>query len=125
MDREGRGEQGLALPMMPLQMGVLESLAETIEIPTQMISENAKIYILMGERHQVGGVGYRFCREKAPVVTVGHAFAIRAGDWASSEGYWEEFLTRPFKFRRSSQNSTDPNAVVITSSRGKFLGFFI
>ena len=77
----------------------------------------------MDERHQVGRVGYRCHRKKVPVVTVGHAFAIRAGDWASPEEYWGEFLTKAFKFHRSPGNPIDPNAIVITSSRGKFLGF--
>ena len=69
-------------------------------------------------------MGYRCHRKKVPVVTVGHALAIQSGNWASLNEYWGALLTKPFKFRRSPENPTDPNAIMITSSpRGKFLGF--
>ena len=123
-----KGPDGAGAPWkagkMPLQRGVLEPLSGTIEIPANIGSPNARTYILMDERHQVGRVGYWFHRKKVPVVTVGHDFAIQEGGWASQEEYWGEFLTKPFRFRCSPENPMDSNAIMITSSpRGKFLGF--
>ena len=110
--------------MSQQQRGVLEPLSTTVEIPSQLETGRGRTYILADERHQRGRVGYRFHRGLVPVVTVGHSFAIDNGDWFSPDEYWGAFLTKPFKFRRSPENSTDKNAIMVTSlPTGKFLGF--
>lgn len=109
--------------MAGTQGGMLEPFSSTTEIPAQLEHRLGLTYILLDERFQTRRVGYQVYQHLIPVVIVGHSLAIQAGDWASPEEYWGEFYTKPFKFRRAPRNPEDPNAIMVTSLRGKFLGF--
>ena len=101
--------------------GALENLGTTIAIPTHLSGNvvDAKTFLLRDERYQRHRVGYTNNKYQfLPAVSLGHRFAETLA--RNSDEYWGAFLTRPFTFRRSPQNSVDPNAIIICTENSNF-----